>query len=189
MWRSRSEASFDPECAEAAANMSLNSTKSFDPEHLHFEDTRASLGYAHGGLDHGAPHGGSDDVPSQDSDASFDPEAVRKEGSLSSQQSFDAEAGGQRWLQAASQLQSGGAAHGGTARSMSSEASFDAEAGAQSPSSQTSQASLDPESQEASPARRASPSSEMSFGSAVSYDPQESVVDGDPGRTPLDIRP
>jgi hypothetical protein len=154
--RRRSEASFDPEQAEAAANMSLNSTKSFDPEDLHFEATSASLGYAQDGLDHGGQHAGSEDEASQDSDASFDPEAARKDTSRSG--------------------------------SMSSEASFDAEAGAQSPLSQASQASLDPEAQAASPARRASPASEMSFGSAVSYDPQESVVDGAPGRPPLDLR-
>ena len=33
----RSERSFDPEHAEAMANMSINSQKSFDPELLHFE--------------------------------------------------------------------------------------------------------------------------------------------------------
>lgn len=189
----------DPEEEAAAANMSINSCKSFDPELLRFEPSSASLTLSQQSFDaerltYAAEGDESDDAEgaaSQDSDASFDPEAAKAHGSasvsVSSQQSFDPEA-----------LPPSSSSHAGVRQaqvagegcaSAPSEASLDGEVAAgedEAASSRSSQRSFDPEAQ--TPDERAGrhcstgAGSEMSFGSAVSYDPQESLADGVGGR-------
>ena len=175
--------------------MSINSCKSFDPELLRFEPSSASLALSQQSFDaerlayaaEGDESYDGEGVGSQDSDASFDPEAAKAQGSasasVSSQQSFDPEAAAP-WSRS-----HGGVRKAQVARavcgSASSEASFDAElAAAEAASSRSSQRSFDPEAQTADEkaGRRCSTGtaagSEMSFGSAVSYDPQESLAGG-----------
>ena len=77
----RSERSFDPEHAEALANMSINSQKSFDPELLHFEPSSASVNSKMLAAEESSSSAGS-----------YDPEnASGKPQSVSSELSFDPE--------------------------------------------------------------------------------------------------